>query len=421
MGQSDGAAREPLRRRPFRLFWLSTTAGSAALAIGAVAVDVLVIDVLSASEFEVGLVRAAQLVPYLLVGLVAGAYVDRWRRRPVLLSTHLAQAGLLLAIPLLHVLGLLTLPAAVAVLFLAGCCAVFTAAAEQSWVPDLVPRTELVAANARVAQSMTVTQSLAPAAAGGLTSLLGAPVALAAVSLTRLGGALAVARMPRTAEAEEVPAAEREPVLRAVARGVRFTYGHRVLGPLAVSTHVWFVANAVAVVVLGLLVLRTLALPAAAYGLILTAAGVGGVAGALLATRLARLLGEGRVVVVSRLVCALGWAAVAFAPVTAPTALLVTYLALCQAVIGVSMGAEEPSEMGLRHDVTPRAMLGRVSATYRSANRTAAVVGALAGGALATALPLRTTLLVVAAVFLAAVAVAACSGVRTARIADDAG
>ncbi|GAA3804075.1 MFS transporter [Cellulomonas soli] len=382
------------------------------MALTTVAVDVLVIDVLKASEAQVGLVRASQFLPYLVLGLVAGAQVDRWRRRRVLIGFNLAQALLLLGIPLLYAAGALSVTSTAVVLFASGCCAVYVAAAEQAYLPDLVPRRTLVLANARLGQAMSVAQTLGPAVAGFLVAAVSAPVTLVVSSLARGFNAMSIFRIRRPEPPRDV---ERRPIVREIGEGLSFTYRHQTLAPLAVSTHVWFLANSIAVTLLGLFVLRDLSLSAAAYGAVLTAAGVGSLLGALAAPRAARRLGEGNVIIVSRAACALAWAAIAFTPTAAATSVIIGYLGVLQLLCGASMGLEDPSEMGYRQAVTPRVMLGRVNSVLRSANRSMAVVGALVGGVLATAFSFRTTLLAVAALFLTAALVGAGSPLRGAR------
>lgn len=404
--------REPLRLAGFRRFWAASTVGFTGLAVTTVAIDVLVIDVLHATEAQVGIVRAMQFLPYLLIGLVAGACVDRWRRKPTLVAANLAQAVLLLAIPALFWAGALTLASTAAILFVVGCCAVFLAAAEQSYLPDLVPRGSLVLANARLGQSMTVAQSAGPALGGLLVTVLSAPAALLATSVSRLAAA---GLLGRIRDPEPDPHVDRLPLWRGIADGVQFAYRHRTLGPLSMSTHVWFLANSIAITVLGLFVLRGLGLSPVEYGIVLAAAGVGGLIGALGAPRAAARFGEGNVIIASRALCALTWVGTALTPADGAPWVPVVFLAVVQLVYGFSMGLEDPSEMAFRQSVTPRSMLGRVNATLRSANRSTAVVGALAGGLLAGAVGFRATLLVVAAVFAVAVVVAVLSPVRGAR------
>lgn len=404
MPPASPTPREPLALRDFRSYWYADAVGALGLAVMPVVVDVLVVTVLEASEAEVGLVRAAQFLPYLLVGLVAGAYVDRWRRRPVLVVTNLAQGLLLLAVPGLFVLGHLTVTTLALVLFAAGAFAVFTAAAEQSYLPDLVPRHLLVPANARVGQSNTVAQTSGPVVGGALVAAVGAPLALAVSSLCRFAAAALVLRVR-----QPEPPPERGDDLRlwrTVRDGLGFIYRHRTLAPLAMSTHIWFVANSTAWTVFALLALRELGLSAAVYGMALSLAGVGGLVGALLAPAVGRRLGEGVVIVLSRLLCAASWAVVVLAPATGPGWVPVVVICSAQVLYGFSLGVEDPNEMGYWQAATPRALLGRVNATRRSANRTAAVIGALLGGTLAGVIGYRASLGLAVVLFLVAVLVA---------------
>jgi predicted MFS family arabinose efflux permease len=407
-----GTLGEPLRLLSFRTFWVASTLGFFGLSITTLAVDVLVIQGLHASEVEVGVVRAAQFVPYLLIGLIAGALVDRWRRRPTLVITNLAQGLLLLLVPMLWWFDALTVWVVAGVLLTAGSFAVFAAAAEQSLLPDLVPRHSLVSANARLGQSMTVAQSAGPPLAGALMAWLNIASALVLGGLTRMATAMLVSRIP-----DEEPAPDVRPrlTLRSdIVSGLKFIYGHRTLAPLALSTHIWFLANSIAMTILGLFVLRELGLTAAGYGLVLAAAGVGGFTGALCAPRVGRRLREGNAIILGRLLCSTAWLAMTLTPELGATSTLL-FVCSAQLLYGFAMGLEDPNEMGYWQAVTPREMLGRVNATRRSANRSTAVVGALLGGLVAAVLGFRGTLIVVTAVFLIASLVAALSPLRGAR------
>ncbi|HEX5534530.1 MAG TPA: MFS transporter [Actinomycetales bacterium] len=413
MSRAGDDAREPLRLRGFRTFWAASTVGLLGLSLTAVAVDVLVIDVLNASEREVGAVRAAQFLPYLLFGLIAGAYVDRWRRKPTLVITEAAQGVLLLSLPVLYLADALSVRVLALVLFAAGGFAVLTAAAEQSYLPDLVPRHSLVLANARLGQSMTVAQSGGPALAGALVGALNAPAVLL---LGGVGRALQAVLVLCSREPEPPPHERgHQRIWRDIVEGLRFTYGHRILAPLAFSTHVWFLANSIAMTVLGLFLLRGVGLSPLLYGVVLASAGVGGLVGALVATAAGRRWGEGTSIIVGRLLCTLAWAAMCLTPTTTISSALIAYLCMAQMLYGFAMGMEDPNEMGYWQAITPREMLGRVNATRRTANRSTAVVGALVGGVLAGTMGQRPTLAVVATVFLIAVLVAARSPLRGAR------
>lgn len=379
-------------------------------AVTAVALPVLVVQQLGATPFEVGVVGAAQFLPYAALGLLAGAYVDRWRRKPVLVWASVARALALGAIPLLWLLDALSIWLLVVALFVFGAASVFGFAATQSLLPRLVPRARLVDANARLDQTYAAAQTLGPAFGGGLVGLVGAPVAIVVDSISYLVDAALVASL----RVEEPRPPQRVGALRAEIReGLKWTYGHPTLGALATSTHVWFLANGAATAALALFALRSLELSAAVFGLLLGAFGVASLVGASLAPRLGAWQGPGRVVVLTRGAYPLAWVLIALTPQsTAGTFLLL----LALVIQGLAAGAENANEMALWQSLTPDGVLGRANATRRSANRTAAALGALGGGFAVGQLGDRPTLAAIAVIFAAAAAVAAVSPVRDARV-----
>jgi MFS family permease len=395
---------------PFPRFWTSATLSAFGTTATAVALPVLVVEGLRADPVQVGIVNAAQFIPYAVLGLVAGVFVDRWRRRPVLVVASLGRAVSLAAIALLALLGLLTVPILVGLLLLFGGFAVFGAAASQSILPSLVLRDRLLRSNARLDQGETAAQTAGPTLGGLLVRLLGAPIALAVDAVTYVVEALLVA----TLRVEETPSRERRRVLPAIAEGLRASYRHPVLAPMAISTHVWFVANAASLTVLSLLALRTLELGALLFGVLLSVVGAAAFVGASVAERVGRRLGEGATITAARVVYPLAWGTVALA-VPSGGAVGVTLLFVALAFAGFAAGVENPSEMSYRQSVAPDAVLGRMNATIRSVNRTCAVVGAIAGGALVGAAGVQPALIAVAAGFGIAALVALLTPVRTAR------
>lgn len=403
--------REPLRIPAFARFWTSESIGVFGMFITVVAADVLVVQVLHASEAEVGMIRAVQFLPYLLVGLVAGALVDRWRRRPTLVGAHLGAGIGLLAIPVMAATGHLSLPLVAAVLFAVGIFGVFRAAAQQSFVPDLVPRHLLVDANARIGQSATVAETSGPALGGALIGVLSAPLTLLISAISHLVAAATVATVRVDEQRPQHPQKPR--MLRDIRQGLGFVYRHRTLAPLGISTHVWFIANSAAITVFALYALRQLGVAPVMYGLILGCAGVGGLIGALCSPVVVRRFGEGPTILIGRAVTPVAWMAVAMVPNAEPWVLVA--LAAAKTLYGFGLGLEDPPELGYRQSVTPQAMLGRVNATMRSANRTMAVLGSLLGGLLAATIGYRPTFWLMIAVFGVAVAIIVFSPMRTAR------
>ena len=219
-------------------------------AITALALQTLVLVTLDGGAAQVGWLNSARWLPYLVLGLVVGALVDRVRRRPVMVATDLARAGLLGLIPLAWAFDVLTFPLLLVVVLLFGTVSLVNDAASLSFVPRLVPRHELQRAHARLDGAGAVAQTAGPALAGALIRVLGAPLAVLVDAATYLFSAVMVASLKGVAE----PAATRPARLGArglaaeVRDGARWAYGGSGLRRLAVSTHVWFAGQAVLLV-----------------------------------------------------------------------------------------------------------------------------------------------------------------------------
>ncbi len=415
MTQPGAQPREVLRIPVFRDFWIATTISGFSASVTVIALQVLVVTTLDATAFEVGIINALQYLPYLLFGLVAGALLDRWPRRPVLVWTSVARCGVLVAIPILHVSGHLTFWMVAVLLFAFSTLTLFAIAGAQSILSLLVPRSSLLSANARIDQSATVAQTSGPVAGGALVGILGGPVA---VLLDAFSYALTAVLLARMSVVEAVrPRTSLKRLLPDVADGVRWTYRHKMLAPFAYSTHAWFLANSIAMVAFVPFALRSLDLTPFTYGLTLALAGVGGLVGTSLATPAGMRIGAGISVFAGRAVMVPAWAVIAMAPPADNVGTLATVLivGVAQALIGFGMGLENSNGLGYRQAVTPDEYQGRMNATMRSLNRSMAVGGALAGGVLATEIGFRQTIWVGVAIFVIAALIVWVSPFRHAR------
>lgn len=403
-----------LREVPgFAAFWTASTISGFGSAVTALAVQVLVVVTLHAGSTGVGLVNAARWLPYLLFGLVAGVLVDRVRRRPLLVGTDLGRAVLLVAVPALALTGHLTLVLLMVFLAVFGLLSLLNDAADQSWVPSLVPPGLIVRANARLGQSAAVAQTAGPALAGGLVSLVTAPVAVLVDAASFAVSAVLLMRI-RAVEPPSRRLSTRGVRTEAL-EGLRWVYRHPVLTPYTLATHAWFVCSAVGGAVVVPFALLTLRLSAFGLGVALAVGGVGALVGSLLATRLGLRLGVGPVVVACIGGTAVAWGVMATSPASWPGWCV---FGLGQLLLGVSMGAQNPNEMGYWQSVTPDHLQGRSNATRRSFNRAMIVVGAPLGGTLGDALGFRPVL-AAAAVGFALVALAlGLSPYRGARMSD---
>jgi predicted MFS family arabinose efflux permease len=286
-------------------------------------------------------------------------------------------------------------------------------AASQSFLPRLVPPHLLTRANARIDQSDAAAQTSGPVLAGGLVLVLSAPWAVLIDAASYFASGLLLLRVP----VAEPPT--RRFSLRGVrgeaVDGVRWVYRHRTLGPYVLSTHGWFLVNAMAAATLPVFALRTVGLSALGLGVAVAAAGAGGLLGALNATALGARFGAGRIVIASILGNGAAWALIASGwHGWAGWAVF----GIGEFLLGLTMGTANANEMGYLQSITPDHLQGRSNATRRSINRAMIVIGAPLGGVLADAVGYRPMLYAAAVGFVLVAASLAVSPYRHARFDD---
>ena len=372
--------------------------------------------VLASTPVEISVLNALGVAPYLVLGLIVGALMDRWRRQRTLVITTVGSALVLAVIPVLLLLGVLRFWSLALILLAQGVLTLFAQSAEQPLLPRLVPRESLVIANARLGQSDAVVGTAGPALGGVLLSLIGAPIVFAVDALINAVSAVLQSRIVVEEPRPEPRAAGRH-IGHDILEGMRFTYGHRTLRPLALSVHIWFLGNSIVTTVFAVFTLRELDLPAWAFGVALTFGGVGGFLGALLAPRVGARFGAGRAILLGRVLVVLPWLMLAVLPLQAASGLgvLLSIVSAAQFLYGLAMGIEDANDTGYRQSVAPDAIQGRMNSTIRTMNRAVFFFGALLTGAMATFFGYRLTLGVGAVVFAAAAVVVLLSPLRTAR------
>jgi predicted MFS family arabinose efflux permease len=321
-----------------------------------------------------------------------------------------------LAIPALWLLGWLTLPALLIFVGVFGLFTLFNDSASQSALPRIVPTASLLHANARIDQSYTLAETSGPVIAGALVTLIGAPFAVLVDAVSYLFSAAALTRV-RLSEPRGVPG-PRTHIGRDIRDGLRWVYGHRTLAPMAISTHVWFLFSSMLNTVFVPFMLTGLRMSAFQLGIALAGSGVGGVVGALLATRIGLRWGVGWTVIGGTSVMVVAWTLIALVPTGQGVGwqwVSLGVIAVGQALFGFALGAENSNEMSYRQSVTPDSLQGRMNATMRSINRSALVVGAPIGGLLADAIGYRPTILIGVAGLLVSLVIVVSSPFRAAR------
>lgn len=360
------------RRPDFRRYFAAATASKAGTQVAYLAVPLVAALTLNASPGQVGLLATLSTVAFLLIGLPAGAWVDRLRRRRVMIAADVVRALLLASIPLAWWADRLSLHQLYAVVLLNGAATVFFDVANQSYIPQVAGRDRLLAANSALHSMEATTGVAGPSLAGYLVQLLSAPAALAAAALSYLASGALLLRLRRP----ETPAGTGRPLLAAVAEGLRFVVRHPVLRPVAIAGAMTNLSIQITTTMLPVLFTRELGLPAGALGLFYAAGGVGVLIGALAARPLGQRLGQGRTLWLVGLLIA-------------PAGLLVPLLDrggwLWAATGGwvlvtIKIGVDNVILVSFRQRVTPDHLLGRQNATMRFLLTGALAVGAALSG-----------------------------------------
>ncbi|MFF5286795.1 MFS transporter [Streptomyces sp. NPDC013171] len=368
--------RPRLHRLPdFRRLWIGDTVSQAGTAVTVLALPLVAIGPLHASPFQAGLLVTCEFLGFLLLGLPAGAWVDRMRRRRVMIVGDLGRAVLLASLPVAAWLGVLTLPQLYGVAFGLSVCTAFFDIAYQSHLPELVDEDRLVEANVALEASRTVTAAGGPGAGGALVAAVTAPVALAVDAVSYLVSALFLSRIrrpdPRPARAAGAGLREE------IAEGLRFVARDRLLRALTLAATISNACGTVGASMLLVLLAGDLGMSPFLCGLVFTAEALGGLLGSLLVTRVAARLGEGRAMIASVAVSGVLWLfAVPFFHADARYAVA----CLLQGLGWTAFMTFKISAVSLRQRRTPAPLLGRVNATFRFLAWGSMPLGALAGG-----------------------------------------
>jgi len=344
--------------------------------------------VLHVSPFEFSLLGVFGLLPFILFALPAGVWVDRLRRRPILIAGDAARAVLLATIPLSYALGVLTIWQLLATSFVVGIFTVFFDVAYMSYVPALVGRADLVDGNSKLDLTVSVAQVAGPSVAGALIGAITAPYAVAVDAFSFVASAAFVFRMRHREAVPEPTGVEPKPAMvREVMEGLRFLLGHRWLRPIAACTGSanFFISLSFSIVLLYFT--RDLHLSSLEVGAVFAVGSLGSVAAALVSSRLQRAIGVGRTIVLTPL---LGIGLLAFP--LAPHGFPIPFLMLGEFLFGLNVVGYNVAQRSLREAITPERLLGRVNAAMRWLVWGTMPLGTLAGGAIATAFSLRTAL-----------------------------
>lgn len=384
------------RNRAFGLLWLGEGVSVVGNATTSALLPLLAVTQLDAGPAWMGLITAAAWLPWLLIGLPVGAWVDRLPGRPVMIAANLAAAVSLASVPVAFALGVLTLVQIAVVAMVGGVCTVFFRTAYQVFLPEVVPAAQLEAANARLFGTESAANVAGPGLGGLLAQWLTAALGLALDALTFLWSAVCLWRIrPARAAAPQVGlAGPAESLVARIREGVDLVRRDRYLP--------WFVGMGGASnfgltgygALLVLFLVRDLGLTEAGVGAVLALAGAGGVVGAVAAPFLSARLGSGR-------------ASTVLLVLSGPTALLVGAglpgwgAAISGAggfLVGLCVVSGNVIRNAWRLRYVPAGLRGRVMTVMQVVNFGTMPVAGVAAGWLGGVLGVRETILLMAAV-----------------------
>ena len=384
-----GMSLRGLWRHPdFLKLWAGQTVSLFGLSVTGLALPLVAVLTLDATPVQMGLLSAAGYAPFLLVGLVAGACVDRMRRRPILIAADLGRALLLASIPVAALVDALRMEQLYAVGFTVGLLTVFFDVAYQSYLPALVPRERLIEGNSKFEASHSLAQIAGPGLGGLLVQLLSAATAIALDAASYLVSAIFLAAI-RTPEPRPERHADRS-LPREIGEGLRLVVGNPLMRGIAGCTATSNLFGSALTAVYVLYATRELGLGPAQLGVTFAAFGPGGLLGAVLAARLARRFGLGPALTGSLALGSLSWLVVLFAG--GPPVLAASLLATANALATVGGTVYNVNQVSLRQAITPDRLQGRMNATMRFLVWGVIPIGALLGGVIGDALGLRAAI-----------------------------
>lgn len=385
------------RNSAFMHLWAGQTAAQVGFQVGTLATSAIAITVLHASETQIGVLSGLQTLAFLIVGLPAGAWVDGWRKRNVMITANLARIAALVSIPIAYAFFSLTIAHLMVVAAFLGLSTVFFDVAYQSYVPMIASKRYIGAANGRLEASFQVGRAGGPGLGGWLLGVVAPPLAYLLTASTYVCSTWAIWRI-RTPEPR--PAHSDASLRSQIVEGLSFVRGQRLLFPLFSCIACAAFAGAGIQVLLPILVLRTLGMSATQLGLLLSAGALGGILGALTRPLWITRLGIGRCIVITNIV---GVSALLAQPASVHVPVAAAWVIACSGVVSsYFITIYNVTQMSLRQEICPPDMLGRMNAIFRFAVWGVMPLGSFVAGIVASWVGVEATMYIFTAGSIAA-------------------
>ena len=358
------ANRSLFRHRDFLKLWSAQTISQFGTQVTFLALPIIAAMTLNVTPFEFGMLATVEFLPFILLSLPAGVWVDRLRRRPILIAGDLVRAAALVSIPIAFALDALTIWQLYIVGFINGCATVFFDVAYQSYLPSLVDRDQIVDGNAKLQTSVSGAQITGPGLAGLMIGAFTAPFAILIDALSFVVSALFMFAIRRheTAPEPQLNAQGERPSMRSeIVQGLRYVGRQRFLRSIAATTGLSNFFSNVVYSILILYLVRELLFTPEVLGLAFSVGAVGFLLGALIANRVASRFGLGPTIVGSAFASGPSTLLIAIAPPD----VAVPFVAASVFVGGLGIAIYNINQVSLRQAITPERMQGRMNATMR--------------------------------------------------------
>ena len=377
------------RHADFLKLWSAQSISQLGTQISGIALPLVALYALHASAFQVAALGTVEFLPFLLFTLPAGVWVDRLRRRWIMVVADFGRALSLGSIPVAAAIGHLTLTQLYVAGFVTGTLTVFFDVSYQSYLPSIVERSQLVDGNAKLEITRSGAQILGPGVGGLLVHAITAPYAMLADAISYLWSASFLFAIRKT---EDVPERDVDSpsMVRELIDGIKYLVRHRYWRPISMSTATFNFFSNVAFAILVVYMVRRLHMSALAIGLTFSLSSAGGLAAAFFAQKIGTRLGIGRAIVWGSAVGAVPMVLIPIAPTSFPIPFIVVAFAFGEFGIVVY----NVSAISLTQALVPERLLGRVNASRRFIVWGTIPLGSLVSGALATWIGLRPTLFV---------------------------
>ena len=380
------------RHSDFLKLWSAETVSQFGTQVSQLALPLVAILVLDASAFEVAALGTVEFLPFLLFTLPAGVWVDRLRRRPILIAGDFGRAALLATIPAAYLLDVLTLGQLYVVGFLVGTCTVFFDVSYQSYLPSLVEREQIIDGNSKLEISRSAAQLGGPGLGGLLVQALTAPYAVLADAISYLGSGIFILaiRKDETAPEHATKDGAGSSLWAELKEGLRFVLGNPNLRAQAgcTATSNFFFTFGFSIIVVYFV--RTLGLSPGVIGLVLSLSAVGSMVGALTARRISDRFGIGPTTIATTLLQGPAFLLIALAPKSSPYPFLVSG----GLVLGFVIVVYNIVQVSYRQAICPPRLQGRMNSVMRFMVWGTIPIGSLAGGAAAGIVGLQNTIVI---------------------------